>query len=104
MDWYGFASLFGHLIDLICFLLQGMTSFAFNKFQQALDFFSRAVTTHPECDASVRTAIAACSFKLQQYDRARIALHRANMMDVRFILRIDIITRLILSPAHFIGC
>lgn len=61
-----------------------MTAFSVNNFQQALDYFLRAVTTHPGCDATVRSAIACCCFKLQQYDRARLALDRANNIDVSF--------------------
>jgi tetratricopeptide (TPR) repeat protein len=58
-----------------------MVAFSQNNYQSALDYFSRAVTTHPYCDPSIRTAIACCCFKLQQYDRARLALHRANTLD-----------------------
>jgi RNA polymerase-associated protein CTR9 len=61
----------------------GMVAFSQNNYPSAMDYFSRAVTTFPGCHASVRTAISCCSFKLQQYDRARLALHRANEIDVR---------------------
>jgi hypothetical protein len=60
-----------------------MVAYSQNNFQSALDNFCRAVNTHPDCDASVRTAIACCAFKLQQYDRSRLALQRASAIDVQ---------------------
>jgi tetratricopeptide (TPR) repeat protein len=74
----------------------GMVSFSQSNFQSALDNFSRAISTFPDCHASVRTAISCCCFKLQQYDRARLALHRANSIDVCFLFCLILMCFLIL--------
>jgi hypothetical protein len=57
-------------------------AFAQNRPKVALDYFSRAITANPSCDASVRTAVACCCFKSEQYDRAEGALVAATNMHV----------------------
>lgn len=64
----------------LCF--QGIVSYARQKYQMALDQFTKAVECHPSCSASVRLAIACCCFRLEQYERARLAIDRALTMEV----------------------
>ena len=62
---------------------QGLVSFASQQYQQALGHFVKAVQTNPAASgASVRLAVAACCFKLEQYDRARVALDKCTALDV----------------------
>ena len=63
-----------------------MVAFAQSKFQIALDNFSRAIVSHPHCSATVRTAVATCCYKLQQYDRARLAVQGAAANDVSYCI------------------
>lgn len=59
-------------------------SYAALKYDLALSYFVKAVQTNPEASgASVRTAVALCCFKLEQFDRARLALEKSLAVDVR---------------------
>jgi Tfp pilus assembly protein PilF len=66
------------------FIFQGVVTFAAGKHEQALGYFVKAVQTNPVASgATVRTALALCCFKLEQYDRARLALEKSLSIDVR---------------------
>jgi len=68
--------LFGALVGL------GIVSYAANKHDAALSYFVKAVQANPlAAGASVRTAIALCCFRLEQYDRARQALEKSIAVD-----------------------
>lgn len=59
-------------------------SYASQRYDQAVGHFVKAVQTNPGTSgASVRMAVALCCFKLEQYDRARIALEKCLSIDVR---------------------
>lgn len=55
----------------------GIVAFAQNRPKATVDHLSKAIALHPGCDPSVRTAIAAACFKLDQFDRAKSALTKA---------------------------
>jgi tetratricopeptide (TPR) repeat protein len=60
-----------------------VVSYAAQKYDAALGFLTKAVQTNPEASgAGVRTAVALCCFKLEQYDRARLALEKSLALDV----------------------
>lgn len=63
-----------------------MVAFANAKYSTALENFSKAVEYYPNCHASIRTAIACCCYKLQDYDRAKLAVHRGVNLDVRYFI------------------
>jgi Flp pilus assembly protein TadD len=62
-----------------------MTAYSQGNYQLALDHLTKAVMNNPKCSPTVRIAIACCCFKLQQFDRARYAVHRATAMDVSLL-------------------
>jgi predicted Zn-dependent protease len=66
--------------------MQGLVAAAQNQPRVALDFLSKALQAHPDSSASVRTAVAALLFKLEQYDRAAAALNKAGSMEVNQVL------------------
>lgn len=58
-------------------------SYAANKYDVSLSYFVKAVQANSNAaGASVRTAIALCCFRLEQYDRARQALEKSLAVDV----------------------
>jgi len=59
----------------------GMVAYANSKFSNALEHFSKAVEYYPDCHASVRTAIACCCYKLQEYERAKLTVQRGIKLD-----------------------
>lgn len=60
-----------------------MVSYVAQKYELALSHFVKAVQTNQEASgASVRIALALCCFKLEQYDRARMALEKSLSIDV----------------------
>jgi tetratricopeptide (TPR) repeat protein len=59
----------------------GITSFFRQKYAQALENFTKAITCHPGCNSTLRIAFAVCAFKLEQYERARAASEKAILMD-----------------------
>lgn len=66
-----------------CSVLQGLVSFALQRYDQAMGHFVSAVQTSPNTSgATVRMAVALCCFKLEQFDRARIALEKCLSVDV----------------------
>lgn len=52
------------------------------NFQDALDYFSKAIYCCPDSNASIRVAIALSLFKLEQYTRAHDAADAALALDV----------------------
>jgi len=62
-----------------------MVAYANSKFSVALEHFSKAVEYYPQCHASVRAAIACCCYKLQDYERAKLAVQRGIQLDVRIL-------------------
>ena len=67
--------LFGAVIGV------GTLAYMDGKYQNALEYFTKAIQNHHGCDASVRVAVAACCFKLQQYEKSRKATEYAISMD-----------------------
>jgi hypothetical protein len=59
-----------------------MVAYANAKYSTALENFSKAVEYYPNCHASIRTAIACCCYKLQDYGRAKLAVLRGVNLDV----------------------
>lgn len=59
----------------------GITSFFRQRYAQALENFTKAITCHPGCNSTLRIAFAVCAFKLEQYERARAASEKAILMD-----------------------
>ncbi len=60
-----------------------MVSYAALKYDTALSYYVKAVQINPEASgATVRTAVALCCFKLEQYERARVALEKSLAIDV----------------------
>ena len=63
--------------------LQGLVAYSSQKYQSALDHFIKALQANPvTAGASVRLAIAVCCFKLEQFDRARVAVEKCIALDV----------------------
>ena len=60
----------------------GVVAFNRGNLPQALDYLSKAVCTNPSCDASLRLAVSVCCFKLEQFDRAKVAADRALSLEV----------------------
>lgn len=61
-------------------------SFAALKYDLALGYFVKAVQTNPVASgATVRAAVALCCFKLEQFERARMALEKSLAVDVRHV-------------------
>ena len=57
--------------------------FANHKYEVALDHFIRAVHINPQASGhGVRFAVACSLYKLQQYDRAKLALEKCLSIDV----------------------
>lgn len=77
-----------------------MANYAQERYQPALDYFTKAIQRHPTCGASVRVAVTCCCFKLEQYDRARAAVDRAVKMEVTMNVNVHMppITPLAVSP------
>ncbi|KAJ1439799.1 hypothetical protein B484DRAFT_427567, partial [Ochromonadaceae sp. CCMP2298] len=60
----------------------GIVAFANQRYEQALAHLVKAVQANPLASgASVRLAIACCCFKLEQYDRAKLALEKCARID-----------------------
>ena len=60
----------------------GAVAYAKKKYSTALDFFVKAIQCNPlKCGNNVRIALATCCFKLEQYDRARLAVDRVLSLD-----------------------
>ena len=60
----------------------GAVAYAKRRYSAAIDYFVRAVHSNPlKCDNNVRVAIATCCFKLEQYDRAKLAVDRVLSID-----------------------
>jgi tetratricopeptide (TPR) repeat protein len=64
------------------FSFQGALAFKKQKYSSAVDYLTKALHYNSECGANVRVAIATCTFKMQQYNRTRLALDRALAMEV----------------------
>lgn len=60
-----------------------MVSYARQRYQIALDHFSKAILANPACGGTVRMAVVCCCFKLEQYDRAKLAVDKALSMEVQ---------------------
>lgn len=60
----------------------GAVAYAGKKYTVALDYFVKAIQCNPlKCGNNVRIALATCCFKLEQYDRARLAVDRVLSID-----------------------
>ena len=59
-----------------------MVAYARQRYQVALDHFSKAIMTNPACGGTVRMAVVCCCFKLEQYDRAKLAVDKALALEV----------------------
>lgn len=64
--------------------MQGFVNFLQQKYDAALEYFSKALLEKPSCGAKMRMAISYCCFMLQQYDRAKAAADVAISMEVNF--------------------
>jgi tetratricopeptide (TPR) repeat protein len=60
----------------------GAVAYARKKYSTALDYFVKAMQCNPiKCGNNVRVALATCCFKLEQYDRCRLAVDRVLSID-----------------------
>jgi tetratricopeptide (TPR) repeat protein len=62
-----------------------VVAYSRQKFGVAFEHFTKAIISNPKCGASVRVAVAACSFRLENYDKAKMALEKALTIDVRYL-------------------
>ncbi len=58
-------------------------SYASQRYEQAEKYFVSAIQTNPTASgATVRLALAMSCYKLEQYDRARVAVEKAISLEV----------------------
>ena len=65
----------------ISFVGLGIVSFTKEKYSLALDYFGKAINSHPNCSYTIRIAFSVCAFKLEQYERAKAAAEKAILMN-----------------------
>jgi tetratricopeptide (TPR) repeat protein len=58
-------------------LAQGLVDYHLQKYASALEYFTKAIFLKPDCDGSIRVVVAACFFRLGQFEKSQAALERS---------------------------
>lgn len=59
-----------------------MVCYNLGKYSEAADHFTKAMISNPDCDPTIRTAIALCYYNLKQYDLSVLAAQRSLALNV----------------------
>lgn len=76
-----FCALYERILNVLV-VFKGVTAYIKKNYTVALGHLCEAVKLNPDCGAGPRIAIAVCSMKLKQYERAGFALEKALQLDV----------------------